>query len=246
VFPRARMFGSLFLLALAARAIGYPTVFSKAGVQLPYAGDAYYHLRRIWFSVTRFPETLSFDRYVSFPEGSQIVWPAAFDWTIAALIRPFVDPSDQVAVEAMAVWVPAVLGAATTGLLALFASRLYGRGAGWCAGLIYSVLPMSFIFSQLGMIDHHVAVALLTTELGGRARDTHHAFERGLGRRDGSHDLDVAGIATPHRSASGGVRFPLAAGWGSRDGAGEGDRVFGDSGDHRDLHRSLRVGRAVA
>ena len=163
MFPRVRMFGSLFLLALAVRAIGYPTVFSKAGVQLPYAGDAYYHLRRIWFSVARFPEALSFDRYVSFPEGSQIQWPAAFDWTIAALIRPFVDPSDQVAVEAMAVWVPAVLGAATTGLLALFASRLYGRGAGWCAGLIYSVLPMSFIFSQLGMIDHHVAVALLTT-----------------------------------------------------------------------------------
>ncbi len=163
VFPGVRMFGSLFLLALAVRAIGYPTVFSKAGVQLPYAGDAYYHLRRIWFSVARFPEALSFDRYVSFPEGSQIVWPPAFDWTIAALIRPFVDPSDQVAVEAMAVWVPAVLGAATTGLLALFASRLYGRGAGWCAGLIYSVLPMSFIFSQLGMIDHHVAVALLTT-----------------------------------------------------------------------------------
>ena len=159
----ARMFGSLFLLALAVRAIGYPTVFSKAGVQLPYAGDAYYHLRRIWFSVVRFPETLAFDPYVSFPGGSQIPWPGAFDWTIAALIRPFVNPTDQYAVEAMAVWMPAVLGAATTGLLALFAKRLYGRGAGWCAGLIFSVLPMSFIYSQLGMIDHHVAVALLTT-----------------------------------------------------------------------------------
>jgi len=189
VFPRARMFGSLFLLALVARAIGYPTVFSKAGVQLPYAGDAYYHLRRIWFSVTRFPETLSFDRYVSFPEGSQIVWPAAFDWTIAALIRPFVDPSDQVAVEAMAVWVPAVLGAATTGLLALFASRLYGRGAGWCAGLIYSVLPMSFIFSQLGMIDHHVAVALLTTVMLWLACE--------IFARDDRAESWAAGLATP-------------------------------------------------
>ena len=163
LIPRARMFGSLFLLATAVRAIGYPTVFSGAGVQLPYAGDAYYHLRRIWYSVAGFPESLSFDRYVSFPDGSQIIWPAAFDWTIAALIRPFVDPADQGAVEAVAAWMPVVLGAATAGLLALLADYFYGRGAGWCAGLIYCVLPMSFIYSQLGMIDHHVAVALLTT-----------------------------------------------------------------------------------
>lgn len=163
MFAQARMFGSLFLVALSIRAIGVPTVFSTIGVQLPYAGDAYYHLRRIWYSVARFPEVLSFDRYVSFPDGSQIIWPAAFDWTIAAVIRLFVDPTDQQAVESLAVWVPALLGAATTGVLALFANRFYGSGAGWLAGLLYCVLPMSFIFSQLGMVDHHVAVALLTT-----------------------------------------------------------------------------------
>ncbi len=157
------MCGSLFLLALATRAIGYPMVFSTIGVQLPYAGDAYYHLRRIWYTVARFPEVLSFDRYVAFPDGSQIIWPAAFDWSIAALILPFVDPSDQAAVESMAVWVPALLGAATACALALFADRYYGPGAGWIAGLLYCALPMSFIFSQLGMVDHHVAVALLTT-----------------------------------------------------------------------------------
>lgn len=158
-----RMFGSLFLLGLAIRSIQYPRVFSGVGVQLPYAGDAYYHLRRIWYSVARFPEALPFDRYVSFPDGAQIHWPSAFDWTIAALIRPFVDPTDQGAVEALAVWVPAVLGGAVSGLLALGTERLYGRAAGWCAGLVYSALPISFVYSQLGMIDHHVAIALLST-----------------------------------------------------------------------------------
>ncbi len=165
VSSRARMFGSLFVFAAAIRAIGYPTIFTSAGVHLPYAGDAYYHLRRIWFSVARFPETLPFDRYVSFPDGSQNIWPSTFDWTIAAFIRPFVDPTDQAAVEAIAVWAPVVLGATTAGLIALFAGRAYGEGAGWCAGALYSILPMSFIYSQLGMIDHHVAVALLTTAM---------------------------------------------------------------------------------
>jgi asparagine N-glycosylation enzyme membrane subunit Stt3 len=162
VLPPILMSGSLFLLALGIRALQYPLVFSPIGIQLPFTGDPYYHLRRIWFSVARFPETLPFDSYVSFPAGSQIVWPSTFDWTISALIRPFVDPTDQAAVEAIAVWAPAALGAFTTGAVALLAWRLYGRGSGWCAGLLYAVLPMSFNFSQLGMIDHHVAVALLT------------------------------------------------------------------------------------
>ena len=99
MISRIRMFVSLSLVALAVRAIEFPTIVSKAGVQLPRAGDTFYHMRRIWFSVVRFPETLPFDSYVSFPSGSQILWPSAFDWTIAAMIRPFVDPTDQAAVE---------------------------------------------------------------------------------------------------------------------------------------------------
>lgn len=165
MFPQTRMFGSLALLGLAIRSLRYPMVFSTVGVQLPHPGDSYYHLRRIWFSVARFPESLAFDRYSSFPEGSQIPWPVAFDWTIAAVIRPFVDPGDQSAVEALAVWVPALLGAANTGLIALFAARFYGLAAGWLAGLVYSAMPIGFVFSQLGVIDHHVAVALLSTSM---------------------------------------------------------------------------------
>jgi asparagine N-glycosylation enzyme membrane subunit Stt3 len=159
------MFGGLFLLGLLVRAIQYPLISTPIGIQLPYAGDAYYHLRRIWFTVARFPESLAYDRYVSFPQGSQIVWPSTFDWWIALAIRPFVDPTDQAAVESVAIWAPAVLGAFTTGLVALLANRLYGNLAGWCAGLLYAVLPMSFTFSRLGMIDHHVAVALLSTAM---------------------------------------------------------------------------------
>lgn len=202
-FSRAGMFGSLFLLATAVRAIGYPTVFSNVGVQLPYAGDAYYHLRRIWYSVVRFPETLSFDRYASFPDGSEIIWPAAFDWTIAVLIRPFVDPMDQGAVEGMAAWMPVVLGATTTGLLALMAGHFYGRCAGWCAGLVYCVLPMSFIYSQLGMIDHHVAVALLTTLMLWLACETFSKNDRA--------ETWVAAIVAPGARLGVTVGFAMAA-----------------------------------
>ena len=164
MIPRVRMFLGLSLVALIVRAIEFPTIVSKAGIQLPRAGDTFYHMRRIWFSVMRFPETLPVDSYVSFPSGSQILWPSAFDWTIAAMIRPFVDPADQTAVESIAIWVPAVLGAITAGVVGLLADRAYGRSAAWCAGLIFCFLPMSYGYSHLGMIDHHVAVAQMLHE----------------------------------------------------------------------------------
>jgi len=40
VISRARIFVSLFLIALAVRAIEFPTIVSKVGIQLPRAGDA--------------------------------------------------------------------------------------------------------------------------------------------------------------------------------------------------------------
>ncbi len=190
---RARMFVGLFAAGLIFRTIKYPFVFAETGVHLPYAGDAYYHLRRIWFSVERFPDRLLFDPYVSFPNGAQIQWPSTFDWLVAALIRPFVDPNDQAAVESLAVWVPALLGAGTAGLVGLFATRLYGAGAGWCAGILYAALPMSVFFSELGMIDHHIAVAFLTTGMLWVATEVVANAEHGGARTSCSSSRTVAG-----------------------------------------------------
>lgn len=151
-----------FLSGLLVRALPAPTLFASERVHLPFAGDAYYHLRRIQYTVAHFPETIGFDPYVSYPNGSEIFWPAVFDWTLAALIRVFAGAGDPHAVERLAVWAPAILGAATAAVVAWLATRAFGRLAGCVAGLLYAGLPMSFQFSQIGMIDHHVAIALLT------------------------------------------------------------------------------------
>lgn len=162
------MFGVVFLVALAVRSITFLNVVTPFGVQFPFIGDLYYHMRRIWYTTVDFPNTISFDPYVSFPNGAEIVWPPLFDWSIAALARLLVGPESQSAVERVVIWVPPLVGAATAVLAAAIAvrsSRSAKLASGWWAGLLFAVLPMSFTYSQLGQLDHHGAVALATTAM---------------------------------------------------------------------------------
>ncbi len=157
----------VFLTALIVRAVRHPLVFTPSGVDFPFLGDLYYHVRRIWFTAANFPEILSHDPYVSFPDGAQIVWPGAFDGLIGALAWLLVGGESQARVEEVAVWVPPVLGAVTAAAASWIAQPRYGRPAALLAGGIFAFLPASFVFSQLGQLDHHVGVALLAAGLLG-------------------------------------------------------------------------------
>ncbi|HKJ23495.1 MAG TPA: hypothetical protein VKB65_01640 [Myxococcota bacterium] len=154
---------AVFALGLAVRAVREPLVVTPGGVDFPLLGDLFYHARRIWFTAARFPDVLGFDPYVSFPDGAEIVWTHAYDWVIAAVARALTGAASQGAVESVAIWFPPVFGAATGGLVALSTARLYGLAAGAWAGGLFALLPVSFVFSQLGQLDHHYAVAFMAT-----------------------------------------------------------------------------------
>ena len=161
---RSWMLGlGVFALALAVRVVRYPLVSTPDGVDFPYLGDLFYHARRIWFSVVHFPSVLTADPYVSFPDGAEIVWPGVYDWVVAGVARALVGAESQAAVESVAIWFPPLFGAATAALAALLTARLYGLVSGAVAGALFSLLPASFLFSQLGQIDHHFAVAFVAT-----------------------------------------------------------------------------------
>lgn len=157
----------LSLLAFAVRGLTWPAVLTSEGVRL-VGPDAHYHLRRILWSVENFPAVLRRDAYVSFPTGGEPIWSPAFDWSVAALARLTAGQGgDASAVESLAVWVPPVLGAATVGLLYMVALRSFGRRVAIVAGLGLCVMPPHVSYSQVGFVDHHAAVALLTTALLG-------------------------------------------------------------------------------
>ncbi len=156
---------AIFVLALAIRAMWWPRIFTESGVIPPHGSDEFLHLRRIWYSVVHFPELLEFDAYVNHPIGGEIITPPGFDLAVAALARILVGAHDQSAVEMVAAWVPAVLGALAAVTAFAIASRVFGLCAGIVSGMLLAFLPSHYYASQVGYVDHHVAVSLLSALL---------------------------------------------------------------------------------
>jgi dolichyl-diphosphooligosaccharide--protein glycosyltransferase len=158
--------GILMTAAFALRGLTWPAVFTADGIRL-VGPDAHYHLRRILWSVENFPAVLSRDPYLRFPDGGESIWTPAFDAGIATLARLLVGTGDSRAVETVAVWVPPALGALTVLVVYAVGRRTFGRLVGWMAGGILCILPPHVAYSQVGFVDHHAAVALLTAVLLG-------------------------------------------------------------------------------
>ena len=154
----------LFVLAFFVRALPRQQVFVGDDV-LPFGYDAFYHLRRIVYSVVRFPDVLDFDPYINYPHGAKPIWSPLFDWAVALVSLPFYRPGELGSVERIAVWVPPVLVAATVVALYGLARRHLDQTTAVVSALILSVLSAHFWYSQIGFVDHHAAVALVSTGL---------------------------------------------------------------------------------
>jgi asparagine N-glycosylation enzyme membrane subunit Stt3 len=157
--------GALFALAFAVRCYALPLVLDPERVHFPHGADELYHLRRILYAYVHFPGRLDFDPYLNFPHGGRAIWPPAFDWLLAALARLLVRGGDLDAATRLVSFAPPVLGAATVVLVAGLGRRLHSPRAGFAAGLLLALLPAHVMNSQLGNVDHHVAVGLATTLL---------------------------------------------------------------------------------
>ena len=155
----------LFLLGLVVRALPAPTMLLGRDGATFFGNDAYYHVRRIWYSVVHFPEVLQRDPYMNFPEGGQPIWTPTFDWLVAASVRLGLGLPEQEVMEAWIIWIPPVLGALTVVALYFLALRYFSRRVAVVSGLLLALLPAHFWYSQLGFVDHHVVVALVTTGL---------------------------------------------------------------------------------
>jgi dolichyl-diphosphooligosaccharide--protein glycosyltransferase len=153
----------LFALAFGIRALTAPRMLA-GGVHLRDP-DGWYHLRRIVYSIENFPSALTTDPYVAWPTGAKPIWPPFFDWLLALLHWPIAQLGGHAAVERAVVWVPPLLGAATVVAAWALARRHFGAGPALVAGLLLAISGGHFAFSQVGALDHHVAVSLLSTLL---------------------------------------------------------------------------------
>ena len=202
---------ALGIAALLVRAGDARQVLTEAGLQPPSA-DAYYHLRRIGFSVVRFPENLDWDAYLNYPAGAHVVWPPLFDWSCAAIALLLTGGQSQAAVERVVAWVPPVLGALTVVAVYAVARRFLSPRAAVFSAALLCVLPAHVHFSRIGFVDHHVAVALFSALLLGSAAMLVSAPAKRLGRAGALHGLACAAMLMLWPGAMlhvGAVQLPL-------------------------------------
>jgi len=157
---------AIFAVATLVRAIPWQYVFTPEGVVFT-DGDGYAHMWRIWNAASKSVPLSARDPFTNFPHGGEVVWPPGFDWGLATLVVGL--GLDRPGAEVLCAWVPVVLGATAVTLAALVAARFFSRDAGWVTGLILAVLPGSFLYTQLGHLDHHAAMTLIETALLGGA-----------------------------------------------------------------------------
>lgn len=154
---------ALAVLAVGLRALPWPLVAADGRLDPPEP-DAYYHLRRIEYTVHRFPDVLDRDPYLRFPHGARVIWPPLFDGALGAAAVAL-GAETRAEVERVAAWAPPLLAALTVLAVALLAGRHAGpAGAGGAeallAGGLLAVLPAHASYSRVGFVDHHVAVSL--------------------------------------------------------------------------------------
>jgi dolichyl-phosphooligosaccharide-protein glycotransferase len=151
------------LAAICIRLLSFPKVFVDNTVH-PIGFDSYYHLRRIQFTTTHFPENVKFDTYINFPYGFEVGWPPLYDQVISffALIVGFGSP-DTLTVELTAAFFPVLFGVLTFIPLYFLVSKIFNKDVALISVGVLAILPGHIKQSLFGYSDHHVAEILLST-----------------------------------------------------------------------------------
>jgi len=127
--------------------------------------DAYYYMRNIENLVNNFPHFNSFDPYMLYPGGGGGLARPFFPWLVAGIIRLVSHGAPTLhTMEAVAAYMPAILGTLTLIPVYFIGKELFNRWVGVISAALVAILPGEFLHrSLLGFTDHHVAEVLFST-----------------------------------------------------------------------------------
>jgi dolichyl-diphosphooligosaccharide--protein glycosyltransferase len=165
--------------ALSIRILpAWQVVFGPQGVNFQ-SSDALYHVRAIHNLLAHLPRRSGFDPYALFPGGQNVPTGPLWDYLVAvtAWIASAGAPSPKF-VDAVAAWLPAILGALFVLPAYFMARRIFGKTAAAFAVLWMGSVPGAFLWlTHLGVADHHAAegwFAFLTLACLSAAIETPH------------------------------------------------------------------------
>ncbi len=131
--------------------------------------DSHYHMRRLERALLSNGEVQVRDPLLAFPDfeaqgGAPIPWPGMYTRVLHTALAPWAPSSPaerSVYVEQNVARAPWILGALTSVLVALAASRLGGTRAALFAGFYHAFSFAALRYSRLGNGDHHAWVSFL-------------------------------------------------------------------------------------
>ena len=125
---------------------------------VPVSYDSFYHARRILDATGNLGAFYEFDTHIHAPQGSQVTWPWAYDYVLAAIATLATLWFPGLSPLALLAFVPPLLFALNAALLLRCAKALgLGLPAAAFALLAWALSPLTLFTHAPGNIDHHHA-----------------------------------------------------------------------------------------
>ncbi len=150
------LFLLLMLLGLVVRISNYPQILSPDGSFIFYGPDAFYQLRRMVYFLQNFPDAMSFDPMLSWPEGSSVPWPEGFIF-IMGLPLKILGINSAIAMEWALNIETVLIGLLTMGLIYILSLRVLEDKK--LALMVLAISAVNFLLvthSSFGQFDHHI------------------------------------------------------------------------------------------
>ncbi len=122
--------------------------------------DEFYHMRRILYTVSHFPNTIWFDSYLNYPYGLNITWPPLFDQLLAVASLALGQHS-QHGIEMVSAIVPTILGSIVIVTIYFIVKEAMNSKTALMSAFMTALAPYYLQKSMLGATDHHVLEVLL-------------------------------------------------------------------------------------
>ena len=150
---------AVFLLGLILRLYAGRNSLQDGNV-LFFGFDEFYHMRRVLYTVSHFPNTIWYDSYLNYPYGMNLTWPPLFDQLLAGASL-ILGQHSQHGIEMVGAIIPPILGSIAVLVVYFMVKEIMNKKVALMSAFMTVLAPYYLQKSMLAETDHHVLEVLL-------------------------------------------------------------------------------------